>query len=189
MGYRPCTTEVLTLLWTNTGEVVRYAPLAWRGVNALSTADFPRPIDRRTNLPRAFPRLSRRWRSCVAWLLLLALSWPSLGPLPWLDTGSEAHAHPALSTSDFADADADAQHRHVPASDIPGSPAHPSDHDCFQCQVLKHLARCVPAPIAPATIPVAAGCSVEPRLPIAPSLVNDVAALPPVRAPPSLHTI
>jgi hypothetical protein len=76
-----------------------------------------------------------RWRNCVAWSLFVALAWPSLGLLPWVESDFAAADHVAAGH----DARPETTHDHG-ASDIPGSPTHPADHNCFQCQVLKHLA-------------------------------------------------
>ena len=87
----------------------------------------------------ATSRRSRRARG-RAWLvayLLLTIAWPSLGPMPWV---IDAALHEQVAANDEH-----AAHRHRDASDIPGSPTHPDDHNCFQCEVIKHLARCVPA--------------------------------------------
>jgi hypothetical protein len=136
--------------------------------------------------PRSSRRLSgrRRWRSWVASYALTALIWPALGPLPWLDLdlapGEPAAALPA-ATSDVAHE----AHQHRPAaSEIPGSPMHPADHDCFQCQVLKHMARCVLAlPAAPA-VAALSGAAVVPVLGAVAQPAPRIAALPPVRGPP-----
>jgi hypothetical protein len=129
-----------------------------------------------------------RWRFCIAWYALVALAWPSLGLLPWvLDLPTDpvaAHAstHIALESSSTPH-----DHDHAgDASDIPGSPTHPADHDCFQCQVLKHLARCAVAPLDLPAIGLPSGDAVQPCVVGETQFVGHVAALPPVRAPP-LH--
>jgi hypothetical protein len=109
--------------------------------------------------------------------------WPSLGPLPWIAmTGSHHHDIAQQAVAVEGDATDDGHE----ASDVPGSPTHPIDHDCFQCQVLKHLARCVlsqpPAPEA--ALP--AGCPVQPGARAKPQHARQVALLPPVRAPPAI---
>jgi len=120
------------------------------------------------------------WRSFVASAALVALAWPSLGPLPWVAT-ADLHHHDVALQRAAADSDANDDHS---GSDVPGSPTHPADHDCFQCQVLKYLARCVLAqPPAPdAALP--AGCTVQPEARAQSQHVGRVALLPPVRAPP-----
>jgi hypothetical protein len=122
----------------------------------------------------------RGWRSFVASAALVALAWPSLGPLPWVATAGLHHHDVALQD---AAAGSDANDDHY-GSDVPGSPTHPADHDCFQCQVLKYLARCVLAqPPAPdASLP--AGCAVQPEARAQSQHARALAFLPPVRAPP-----
>lgn len=124
-------------------------------------------------------KVSRSWRIWLATYALAAIAWPSAGPLPWLvfEHGDE---NPA-----FGDAALEREaHGHHDDSDIPGSPTHPLDHDCAQCKVLKHLARCVlPAPVAPAV----ASLSGTPGLACAARAAHyaSVAAeRPPIRAPP-----
>jgi hypothetical protein len=125
----------------------------------------------------------RRWRAWVASYALAAMVWPALGPLPWLDldfapTEQAAALPPAASPENAA-------HKHrTDAAQIPGSPTHPADHDCFQCQVLKHLARCVLAlPAAPA-VPALSGCPVAPPSRAVAQTAPRSAALPPARGPP-----
>jgi len=137
--------------------------------------------------PTRPPWRRARFRSWVVSCALLAIVWPSLGGLPWIALHAVAHEHSVAQ----GDGDHDAGpvspegHRHSDASDIPGSPLHPVDHDCFPCQVLAHLGRC--ALLAP-KIPVVA--VVPPRLlrpppvVIAPRVTVLAAILPPVRAPP-----
>ena len=70
------------------------------------------------------------------------------------------------------------------ASEIPGSPTHPADHDCFQCQVLKHLSRCA-LPVADVpTVPLQMGCAVQPVAKVESQLTARIASLPPARGPP-----
>jgi hypothetical protein len=100
----------------------------------------------------------RRWRICAAWCAMAALVWNAATPLPWLlrdiasehevsSAASEGHAHGAHQSD---------------GADIPGSPTHPEDHDCAQCEVLKHLARCVmPDPAVPG-VAVLEAASVKP---------------------------
>ena len=82
-------------------------------------------------------RLRRRM---VTTLALIALVFPSLGALPWIATRLVTVAESSGTIAHAAD-DGDTPHEHD-ASDIPGSPLHPLDHDCFPCQVLAHLSRC-----------------------------------------------
>jgi hypothetical protein len=80
----------------------------------------------------------RRW---IGRIVLVALAFPSLGPWPWLIADALATgAGPA--TREHRDDHAHETHRG--ASDIPGTPTHPADHHCVECQVLQHLARCIP---------------------------------------------
>jgi len=132
-----------------------------------------------------------RWRLGIAWCALVALAWPSLGLLPWvLDLPSDpvaAHAslHAALELPSGAHDHAAHDHGDE-TSGIPGSPTHPADHDCFQCQVLKHLSRCTVAPLDLPAINLPSGEAVQPRVVCETPFVGHVAILPPVRAPP-LH--
>jgi len=127
-----------------------------------------------------------RWRSWVASYALVALAWPSLGLLPWIAVDSAPHHHSVAYQEAEPDANLSfaAHHEHGDASDIPGSPTHPADHDCFQCQVLKHLSRCVVPQIDPPTIPLPSGCPVQPRVYVESQHAGRIAFLPPVRGPP-----
>ncbi|HSS70159.1 MAG TPA: hypothetical protein VLQ46_05835 [Casimicrobiaceae bacterium] len=117
--------------------------------------------------------------------MFLALAWPSLGPLPWIAlAASPHHHHHHDGAHDADDVDLEQAIHHFDASDIPGSPTHPSDHDCLQCQVLKHLSRCVLAPPVAAEVMLPAGCPVRPGVRAESQHARDVALLPPVRAPP-----
>ena len=107
-------------------------------------------------------RALRGWRSLFAWYVLLAVAWPASGPLPWL-----ALEHGALHAADMhraqhhaAEQDADDKGFALAEredGDVPGSPTHPLDHDCAQCQVLKHLARCVLPVVVAVVVPPPAG--------------------------------
>jgi hypothetical protein len=132
--------------------------------------------------------LHRRWRAWVAYGALLALVWPSLGPLPWL---AEAAAHQHFIAQAIAADDGDAaapSHHHDDASDIPGSPTHPVDHDCFPCQVLKHLSRCVLEQPGVPEVPLPAGSPIQPRVRAESQHAGHIAALPPARGPPLRNT-
>jgi len=85
-----------------------------------------------------------------------------------------AHATPSSATDEHPG----------DASDIPGSPTHPADHDCFPCQVLNHLARCVPSVLDPPTILWQAGCPVQPSAQLESQFAGHIAALLPARGPP-----
>jgi hypothetical protein len=130
-------------------------------------------------------RLRRRcWRAAVAWYVALALIWPALGILPWLaaaDLGSSEHL--LASYADHDDEHSVAPHHHD-ASDVPGSPTHPADHDCFQCQVLKHLSRCIVSDPATATVPAEFGCSVQPAALADAQQPAYISPGPPIRSPP-----
>jgi len=116
-----------------------------------------------------------RWRRGVAWCALLALAAPSLGVAPWI----------ALEAASRLQAEtAHAHHHHGDGSEIPGSPTHPLDHDCLQCQLLAQLARYVvhapPAPI----VRVAAELALRRCRAATPARAPSLVTLPPVRGPP-----
>ena len=123
-----------------------------------------------------------RWRQMVAALALVALIFPSLGALPWI-AASLVPGAVIIGPHAHAGDDGDAPHEHD-ASDIPGSPLHPLDHDCFPCQVLAHLSRCALLEPAIATIAAVPSCPVQPRPITVPRIAASVAKLPPARAPP-----
>jgi len=118
----------------------------------------------------------------AARLLLVAFSWYALAPLPW---AVSTHAHAAHHAGHAVDIDDDGDGGHgLTASDIPGSPLHPEDHDCFDCQVLKYLARCIISDAIAPTVPALGTASADPS-PFAPSPpVVCVVPTPPIRAPP-----
>jgi hypothetical protein len=120
----------------------------------------------------------------VACYALLALAWPSLGPLPWIALAASPHHHDRDGAHDAGHVDIEQASHRLDASDIPGSPTHPADHDCFQCQVLKHLSRCVLAQPDAAEVMLPAGCPVRPDARAESQHARDVALVPPVRAPP-----
>jgi hypothetical protein len=77
-------------------------------------------------------------------------------------------------------------HDHADYSGIPGSPTHPVDHHCFECQVLMHLARCVPACAMPTFVaPLMASLAAEPAVAL-PVPESHVVPRPPIRGPPLL---
>jgi hypothetical protein len=134
--------------------------------------------------------LSRRhpwrdhWRSWVACCVVIALAWPSLGLMPWVGMDLGAHGHVvAHEREDSAAGSSSTAHDHD-ASEIPGSPTHPADHDCFQCQVLKHLSRCVLPLLDVPTVPLQAGCAVQPGSKVESQLTTRIASIPPARGPP-----
>ena len=125
------------------------------------------------------------WRLLVAWTVLLGLLWPSLGPWQWI----ARHAAPAHSgVRHHADADSggrgDLHHHHADSSDIPGSPMHPADHNCLECQVLMHLTHSIVPVVGPGII-LAVLAQLRPETAAAPApCAQRCTALPPIRAPP-----
>ena len=125
-----------------------------------------------------------RWRSWVASCALLALIWPSLGPLPWIiAAGMPVAMHHDEDGHDGAEAH-EHHHQHD-ASDIPGSPTHPADHDCTPCQMLQHLSRCAPPLFLAPVVASTPACPVLPQVAVQSQRAAHVATLPPVRGPPS----
>ena len=135
-------------------------------------------------------RALRGWRSLLACYVLLAVAWPAAGPLPWLafEHGSHhaaAHGGEHHAVGHHADRGDYADPEHDDA-DVPGSPTHPLDHDCAQCQVLKHLARCVLPDLIEATVPPPPGNPVHAFL-VAGDLRTGIrASRPLIRGPPLL---
>ena len=133
-----------------------------------------------------FPLLERRVsRRRAARLLLVAFSWYALAPLPWA-VSTFAHAgHDGGLEASFVHVHEheDAGHG-LTASDIPGSPLHPEDHDCFDCQVIKYLARCILPDAAVPTVPTLDAAPADPPgfAPSPPAVF--VVPTPPIRAPP-----
>jgi hypothetical protein len=123
-------------------------------------------------------------RAALAWYVALALVWPALGTLPWLAADLESSDHLAASYADHDDEHSVTPHHHQNASDVPGSPTHPADHDCFQCQVLKHLSRCIVSDPVTATVPTAFGCTVQPAALAEAQQPSYIAPGPPIRGPP-----
>jgi DUF2946 family protein len=120
---------------------------------------------------------TRVWRTCIIWCALVALAWPSLGPLPYVVQDFGEHFGEAGDHSHLG-------HHHAESSSIPGSPMHPDDHHCPECEILKHLARCVlPIPAVALAAPVVARVFTR-RIAVAqPSAPNPV-HVPPARGPP-----
>jgi len=126
---------------------------------------------------------TRGWHAWLAVYVLFAIVWPAAGPLPWIALERESVRHAA------APHDAEHERSRLPAhdaEDVPGSPTHPLDHDCAQCQVLKHLARCVPSFPVEAGIPMPAGVAVQ--APIAADAAHSSVTVyrPRIRGPPVL---
>jgi hypothetical protein len=130
----------------------------------------------------------RPWRVWVVAYVLLALVWPAIGPLPWLIdfTPDDHHHHPDGSVSQRASDEHARSRSHLDASEIPGSPTHPDDHNCFQCQVIQHLARCVPSAWSFPTVALFTGHSPNPLLHIETLRATVVVPRPPIRGPPLL---
>ncbi|HEY3179018.1 MAG TPA: hypothetical protein VGL25_09075 [Casimicrobiaceae bacterium] len=127
-----------------------------------------------------------RWRYWIAIYALLALVWPALGPLPWLiDFAPDGHRTDRTVAHEEQD-EHSALHSHVDASEFPGSPTHPDDHDCFECQVIQHLARCVPSVWSFPTVAVLPSRSGKPPLHIETIEAAFVTPRPPIRGPPLL---
>jgi len=148
---------------------------------SFAVAMMPQSPSSRARTPRAVRRVAAR--AWIARALLLAFAWASLGPWPWLAIalGDDHHAAVAAHEHDAGDVH---EHRHRDASEIPGAPTHPADHDCLQCQMLAHLARCIPASPPAVAIPAIDACAVLPWTFAVPRFARAVALLPPVRAPP-----
>ena len=90
--------------------------------------------------PSLATRFARhRWRRVLVAYTALALGWTAFGPLPWVILEfAPANLFAASAVDDAthdSTHDADAPHHHD-GSAIPGSPTHPVDHDCFQCEVI-----------------------------------------------------
>jgi hypothetical protein len=128
-----------------------------------------------------------RWRAWLALYALVALIWPAVAPLPWLiDFAGAGHRADQSVAHDHADGHATTPHSHHDASEVPGSPTHPDDHDCFQCQVIKHLARCVPSACAYPAVARVANVSPAPPSAVASVRAAFVVPRPPIRGPPLL---
>jgi len=139
-------------------------------------------------------RSRRVWRDRLIACLLLALVWPAAGPLPWLALEADDHAagtfaHSPAPHADLAHVEVDAPPGGADAMPdavgVPGSPTHPLDHHCAQCEVLKHLARCVPSQLCEPSIAPAPGEPVFAVVGIEPLHASFVAARPPIRGPPA----
>jgi hypothetical protein len=131
---------------------------------------------------------------------LIAFTWSSVGLLPSIALEIASRQHTTAHRHDDGHAEVHAAHEHRahgPArdaydmhgdfSDLPGSPTHPLDHDCDQCQVLTHLARCIFGSPCATTLDVVAGRPVRPNVAVAARAARDVAAIPPARGPPLHH--
>ncbi len=132
-----------------------------------------------------WPSRRARVRRAAATLALVALAWPALGPLPWVAeigaSRADVDGHHAGAGVDYAIVD---HHKHRDASEIPNSPLHPIDHDCFACQVFAQLLRCAPLATAVPAIPIAPTCPLPPQFAAVRPFSAPATVLPPVRAPP-----
>ena len=140
------------------------------------------------SLPRGGPAgglmRRRRWRTWAAWCAMAALVWNASTPLPWLLRDIESDTNDVSSAA--SDGHAHAAHR-FDGADIPGSPTHPDDHDCAQCEVLKHLARCVvPDPVIPGVVALAAA-PVKPPAFAESRYTSRFVTRPRIRGPPLDH--
>lgn len=121
------------------------------------------------------------WRAWLVRYLLLLLAWPAIGPMPWLvDFTSDDHG--AYSGGDHSGVA-----RHHDASEIPGSPTHPDDHNCFQCEVIKHLARCVPSDGRFPIVALVAAHPPQPPIRGGSPHAAFIVPRPPIRGPPPLN--
>jgi len=127
-----------------------------------------------------------RWRAWIGRYVIAALVLPSLGPLPWLLAGVAVDAHAAVAHHALDhDHTGHGHGDHGNPFDVPGSPTHPADHDCFACQVLAQLGRCctLPAPAVLAPRDTAAICALLcSEAPV--EIPSFFALVPPARAPP-----
>jgi hypothetical protein len=148
------------------------------------------PTSATSSLPIACARRPRARRWIARWRLV-AMAFPSLGPWPWLIAEAwahppAAHAHAPAPDADGHDAQPFPDHH---ASGIPGTPTHPADHHCVECEVLQHLARCVPVVAPPPdAAPLALPPLVVVRVEAATLHRSGPAPLPPARAPPARPT-
>ena len=123
------------------------------------------------------------WRAWLVACVLLSLVWPAIGPMPWLvDFTPEDRAH----TATVADAHEN-RPAHHDASEIPGSPTHPDDHNCFQCEVIKHLARCVPSEGSYPTVALVTSRPPQPSIQVRSNYRAFALPRPPIRGPPPLN--
>jgi hypothetical protein len=131
---------------------------------------------------------------------LVALTWSSIGILPAValeiaSRHASAHRHDdgqaeggvAAHRHHAHDAGIDLRHAQGDFSDIPGSPTHPLDHDCNQCQVLTHLSRCIFDARCASNPDVVPGRPIRPGVEVVSRAARDVANVPPVRGPPLHH--
>jgi len=80
---------------------------------------------------------------------------------------------------------ADQPAHHHDASELPGSPTHPDDHNCFECQVLQHLSRCVLPDLGPVIVPPRPQEFTAPDARCDSRIASFIAPRPPIRGPPA----
>jgi hypothetical protein len=140
-----------------------------------------RPVSEKSS-PTVLSRARSRWRTWLVACTLAAVAWPSTGPLPWLVLEFGEHVTAAATLDHDRDGHAaDAAHD---AADVPGSPTHPLDHNCAQCEVLKHLARCVLPGAAETLVRLSPGEPVLAFVATEPLHAGFSATRPPIRGPP-----
>jgi hypothetical protein len=140
-------------------------------------------MHRRAGTRLSWARRTRNaWHTWLVAYALLAVAWPSTGPLPWLVL--EAGEHVSAGATLDHDRDGHTADTAHDAADIPGSPSHPLDHNCAQCEVLKHLARCVLPGSVEASVPAPPGGPVVAFVEVEPQCASFIATLPPIRGPP-----
>jgi len=133
----------------------------------------------------------------ATWCALAALAWSSLGILPSIGLTIASSRYAMADRHDaHAEGGAVSHHHHGAGSgheshgghsdfsDIPGSPTHPIDHDCFACQVLTHLARCIVDAPCVSTLEALPGQPIRPGVAAVARAARDVAHVPPARGPP-----
>jgi len=127
-----------------------------------------------------------RWRLWIACYVIAALVLPALGPLPWMLTGVGGASHIVAAEPHEHGSAAHVHHDHHDRSDVPGSPTHPSDHNCLACQVLAQLGRCCAWWSPPAVEAAVVPCLLAILFAEAPlRLASRFALTPPARAPPT----
>ena len=128
-------------------------------------------------------RRRSRWRAWLAAYVFASIAWPAAAMLP-LELIALDRTDATVASEHHHDG-AGADHRHD-ASDLPGSPTHPDDHNCFECQVLQHLTRCVLPPVGPAIVPPLPPCFIAQAASSEAAHVSFLAPRPPIRGPPSI---
>jgi hypothetical protein len=158
-----------------------------RDVQAPSEASLKPSYRITLALPRRRGRAGQ-WRSWVALCAAVALILPSVALLPAasLEFESEAaHVHYGAEHPS-ADRDAVAGDSRDRLADIPGSPTHPTNHNCTPCQVIKYLATSFLLQADIALLPLELNDAPPPDGWQQPQDIARVAVSPPIRAPPHL---